>query len=168
MPKRFAYKVASIEEAKDVNTMKLDELMRFLQTFELNLSQNKKEKSIDVRTKKKDSTNEGNSMDDESFVLLMKNLNIFLNRMNRKNNSQKSKKYVSSIESKKQHIKDSDGSQEDDDDDHVSNIVAFQVTSKKDVTDFVTTDVTTPKTCNSNFDVAATCDLESDLDSSDG
>ena len=46
--------------------------------------------------------------------------------------------------------------------------MAFQVTSKKDVTDSVTTDVTTPKTRNSNFDVVATCDLESDLDSSDG
>ena len=86
--------------------------------------------------------------------------------MNRKNNSQKSKKYVSN----------SDSSQEDDDDDHVRNTVAFQVTSKKDVndsvtidvTDFVTTNVTTPKIRNSNFDTVATCDLESDLDSSDG
>ena len=146
LPERFAYKVAAIEEAKDVSTMKLDELMGSLQTFELNLSQNKKEKSVDVRTKEKGSTNEGNSIDDESLVLLMKNLNIFLNKMNRKNNSQKSKKHVSSIESKNQHIKDSDGSQGDDD--HVSNTVTFQVTSKKDVTESVTTNVTTPKTRN--------------------
>ena len=76
-------------------------------------------------------------------------------------------KNVSSIESKKQHIKDSDGIQEDDGDDNVSNTVAFQVTSKKDVIDSVTTDVTTPKTRKSNFDVVATYDLESDLDSSD-
>ena len=109
LPERFAYKVDAIEEAKDVSTMQLDELMGSLQTFELNLNQNKKEKCIDVRTKEKDSTNEGNSIDDESLVLLMKNLNIFLNRMNRKNNSQKSKKHVSSIESKKQHIENSDG-----------------------------------------------------------
>ena len=93
--------MAAIEEAKDVSTMKLDELMGSLQTFELNLNQNKKKKSIVVRTKEKDSIKEGNSIDDESLVLLMKNLNIFLNRMNRKNNSQKSKKHVSSIESKK-------------------------------------------------------------------
>ena len=98
--------------------------MGSLQTFELNLSQNKKEKGIDVQTKEKNSTDEGNSIDDESLILLMKNLNIFLNRMNRKNNSQKSKKHVSSIEYKKQHIKDFDGSQEDDDDDHVRNTVA--------------------------------------------
>ena len=110
LPERFAYKVAAIEKEKNVSSMKLDELMGSLQTFELNLSQNKKEKSIDVRTKEKDSTNEGNSIDDESLILLMKNLNIFLNMMNRKNNSQKSKKHVSSIGSNKQHIKDFDGS----------------------------------------------------------
>ena len=91
--------------------MKLDELMGSLQNFELNLNQNKKEKSNVVRTKEKDSTDEGNSIDDESFVLLMKIFNIILNRMNMKNNSQNNKKHVSSIESKKQHIKDSDGSE---------------------------------------------------------
>ena len=63
--------------------------------------------------------------------------------MNRKNNSQKSKKHVSSIESKKKHIEDSDSSEEDDD--HVSNIVSFQVTSKKDVTDSVIINVATSK-----------------------
>ena len=46
LSKRFAYKVITIEEAHDVNTMKLDELMGSLQTFELNLKQNKKEMSI--------------------------------------------------------------------------------------------------------------------------
>ena len=46
---RFAYKMAAIEEAKDVSTMKLDELMGSLQTFELNLSQNKKEKTLLIR-----------------------------------------------------------------------------------------------------------------------
>ena len=101
LPERFAYKVAAIEKVKDVSIMKLDELMGSLQNFELNLNQNKKEKSNVVRTKEKDSTDEGNSINDESLVLLMKNLNIFLNKMNRKNNSQKRKKHVSSIESKK-------------------------------------------------------------------
>ena len=87
LPKIFAYKVAAIEEAKDVSTIKLDELMGSLQTFELNLSQNKKEKNIVFRAKGKDSVDECNSIDDEYFVLLMKNINIFLNRMNKKNNS---------------------------------------------------------------------------------
>ena len=46
LPERFAYKVTAIEEARDVSTMKLDELIGSLQTFELNLKQNKKEKCI--------------------------------------------------------------------------------------------------------------------------
>ena len=37
LPERSAYKVTTIEEGHDVNTMKLDELMVSLQTFELNL-----------------------------------------------------------------------------------------------------------------------------------
>ena len=76
-------------------------LLNLISIKKVNLSQNKKEKSIVVRTKEKDSADEGNSIDDKSLSLLMKNLNIFLNRMNRKNNSQKSKKHVSLIESKK-------------------------------------------------------------------
>ena len=46
--------------------------------------------------------------------------------------------------------------------------MAFQVTSKKDVIDSVTTDVATPKTRNSNFDSIETCDPEFDLDNNDG
>ena len=57
LPKRFAYKMVAIKKVKDVSTMTLDELMGSLQTFELNLNQNKKEKSIVVRTKEKDSLN---------------------------------------------------------------------------------------------------------------
>ena len=46
LSERFVYKVTTIDEARDVNIMKLDELMGSLQTFELNLKQNEKEKSI--------------------------------------------------------------------------------------------------------------------------
>ena len=37
LPKKFTYKVAAIEKVKDVNIIKLDELMGSLHTFELNL-----------------------------------------------------------------------------------------------------------------------------------
>ena len=60
---------------------------------------------------------------------------------------------------------ESEGSEEEDD--HVSNYIAFHVTSKKDVSSSVTTDVVTPKSVNSNFAAIATSDLESDSDSSD-
>ena len=44
LPKRFAYKVTAIEEAKDVQNMKLDELMGSLRTFEMNLEEEKGDK----------------------------------------------------------------------------------------------------------------------------
>ncbi|KAI3450426.1 hypothetical protein Pfo_007091 [Paulownia fortunei] len=44
LPNRFAHKVSAIEEAKDVTIMHLDELMGSLQTFEMNLKQNKRQK----------------------------------------------------------------------------------------------------------------------------
>ena len=53
LPNRFVYKVAAIEEARDVNTMRLDELIGSLQTFELNLKQNKKRKALLFKQKKR-------------------------------------------------------------------------------------------------------------------
>ena len=72
LTERFAYKVTAIEEARDVSTMKLDELIGFLQTFELNLKQNKKDKSIALRVEEQD--DKGNTDVDESFVLLIKKI----------------------------------------------------------------------------------------------
>ena len=46
LPRRFAYKVTTIEEAKDIQAMKLDELMGSLCTFEMNLNEDKKDKEI--------------------------------------------------------------------------------------------------------------------------
>ena len=46
LPQRFAYKVTAIEEAKDIQAMKLDELMSSLHTFEMNLNEDKNEKEI--------------------------------------------------------------------------------------------------------------------------
>ena len=49
----------------------------------------------------------------------------------------------------------------------MSNYIAFQVTSKKDVSASVITDAATSKTTNSDFDAVAISDPKSDLDSSD-
>lgn len=48
IPRRFAYKVIAIEEAKDVWSIKLDELMGSLHIFEMNLNENKKEKEKNI------------------------------------------------------------------------------------------------------------------------
>ena len=57
------------------------------QTFELNPKQSKKEKTITFRVEEKDSTEEGKSSDVESLILLTKNFNRFLQKMNRKKNA---------------------------------------------------------------------------------
>ncbi|KAI3462099.1 hypothetical protein Pfo_018762 [Paulownia fortunei] len=44
LPDRFSHKVTAIEEAKDVTIMHLDELMCSLQTFKMNLKQNRRHK----------------------------------------------------------------------------------------------------------------------------
>ena len=41
-PKRFAFKVAAIGEAKNLETMKLEELIGSLRTFEIELDEDKK------------------------------------------------------------------------------------------------------------------------------
>src|ERR1044072_7891724 len=48
LPKRFAMKVTAIEEAQDIASMQVDELIGSLQTFELSLNDKaeKKNKSI--------------------------------------------------------------------------------------------------------------------------
>ena len=110
LPKRFAYKVAAIEETRDLNTMSLKELMGSLQTFELNLKMNKKEKSIALQAEKHESFNKGTVSDDESMVLLTQSFNRYLKRMNKKkisqgsgkiNQFQRNKKIKNPVENKK-------------------------------------------------------------------
>ena len=110
MLERFAYKVAAIEEARDLNIMSLKELMRSLQTFELNLKMNKKEKSIALQAEKHKSSDEGNVSDDESVDLLTQSFNRYLKMMNKKNISQgsgkmnqfqRNKKTTNPVENKK-------------------------------------------------------------------
>ncbi|XP_024028691.1 uncharacterized protein LOC112093781 [Morus notabilis] len=174
LPRRFAYKVTAIEEAKDIQTMKLDELMGSLRTFEMNLDENKegkKEKSITLQAKV--------DYDDEedlaqSITKLSKKFNKVMKKVNRKNensrngnssNFQKNKAAANNIEMKTKnrgiqcrecdgygHIQsecantlkkkkksfnatwsdeDSEGSPEDED--HVSNYVAFNVYTDQSV-----------------------------------
>ena len=60
LSEKFAYKVEAIEETHDVSTMRLDKLMGSFLTFELNLKQNKKEKSIAFKAEKQKSSDEDN------------------------------------------------------------------------------------------------------------
>ena len=72
LPNRFSSKVIAIEEAKDLDSMKVEDLMGSLCAFEITLKQRKREKSIALKTmhEKEDSSEEGN---EDELALLTKN-----------------------------------------------------------------------------------------------
>jgi hypothetical protein len=82
-PKHFRIKVTTIEESKDLEEMKIEELMGSLQTYKYSLPPIKKEKTISLKASKKkarvlskeDSDNEENAaaMLAKNFGRLMKN-----------------------------------------------------------------------------------------------
>jgi hypothetical protein len=53
LPKRFRIKVTTIEESKDLEEMKIEELVGSLQTYELSLPPVKKLKTIALKASKK-------------------------------------------------------------------------------------------------------------------
>ena len=54
LPDRLSSKVTIIEEAKDLDSMKVEHLIGSLRAFEMTLKQKKKEKSIAFKTMHKD------------------------------------------------------------------------------------------------------------------
>jgi len=52
LPERFRIKVTTIEESKDLDTMKIEELVGSLQTYEFSLPLVKKAKSIALKAAK--------------------------------------------------------------------------------------------------------------------
>ncbi|KAI3461556.1 hypothetical protein Pfo_018219 [Paulownia fortunei] len=105
LPKKFAYKVTTIEEARDIEKMKLDELMGSLQIFELNLNHNRidKEKSVAFQAKfpkSSTSTSEDNDDRSESLALVTKKFGKFLRMMDENSNKPKSGKSFNSQKDK--------------------------------------------------------------------
>ena len=81
----FRPKVTAITESKDVNFILVDELVRFLQSYELDLSKTSKSKSMALKSV--DDVDVG-GFDDELFVIeiafLAKNFKNFLRNNNRR------------------------------------------------------------------------------------
>jgi hypothetical protein len=76
-PEHFRIKVTTIEESKDLEEMKIEELVGSLQTYELSLPLVKKIKTIALKTSKKkvEASSEDDSEDEEKAVaMLAKNL----------------------------------------------------------------------------------------------
>jgi uncharacterized membrane protein len=70
LPERFRIKVTTIEESKDLEEMKVEELVGSLQTYELSLPSVKKVKTIALKaSKKKVEVSSGDDSKDEEKVL---------------------------------------------------------------------------------------------------
>lgn len=87
LPRRFAYKVTAIEEAKDMWSMKLDLLMGSLCTFEMNLNEEKKELALQAGVQKHHLEEDSDDQEElaKSLALLTKNFNRVMKKFNKKN-----------------------------------------------------------------------------------
>jgi hypothetical protein len=76
LPKRFRIKVTTIEESKDLDEMKIEELVGSLQTYEYSLPPVKKPKAIALKASKKKarvSSKEDSDNEKEDAVAMSKN-----------------------------------------------------------------------------------------------
>ena len=83
LPDRFQSKLTAIEEAKDLDKIKVEELMGSLRTFELNQQIRQKGKTKEIKEKSialKSSKDKKESLDDEDdeMALLTKNVQKYI------------------------------------------------------------------------------------------
>ncbi|KAK2421589.1 gag-protease polyprotein [Trifolium repens] len=88
LPKRFNMKVTAIEEAQDISSMKVEELVGSLQTFEMNLSEQTEKKSKGIAFKSSADHEEEDYDLDEDFsndlALIGRQFNKLLRKMDRR------------------------------------------------------------------------------------
>ncbi|XP_022897283.1 uncharacterized protein LOC111410921 [Olea europaea var. sylvestris] len=89
LPKRFRPKVTVIEESKDLDEVKIEELVGSLQTYELTITQPKKGKSIALKSIKEDESSDTESLRDEEIAYFVKKFQKVLNNR-RKSQDKKS------------------------------------------------------------------------------
>jgi hypothetical protein len=76
LPKRFRIKVTTIEESKDLESMKIEELVGSLQTYEYSLPPVKKAKAIALKASKKKAKvlyEEDSDNEEDAVAMLAKN-----------------------------------------------------------------------------------------------
>src|SRR4051812_31849231 len=87
LPKRFDMKVTAIEEAQDISSMKVEELIGSLQTFEMGINEQseKKNKSIAFVSNSSEEVKESREENvSESIAMLGKQFNKIMRRMHQK------------------------------------------------------------------------------------
>jgi hypothetical protein len=110
LPERFRIKVTTIEESKDLEEMKIEELVGSLQTYELSLPPVKKLKTIALKASKKkvEASSEEDSEDEEKVVaMLTKNFRrLIKDDRFKKKFSEKAKKPLKEAEPEEEEKKD--------------------------------------------------------------
>jgi hypothetical protein len=73
LPERFKTKVTTIEESKDLEEMKIEELVGSLQTYELSLPSIKKQKTMALKASKKkvEASSEDDFEEEEKVVAIL-------------------------------------------------------------------------------------------------
>ncbi|XP_022883334.1 uncharacterized protein LOC111400128 [Olea europaea var. sylvestris] len=72
LPERFRPKVTAIEESKDLDEVKIEELVGSLQTYELTITQSKKGKFIALKSIKEDESSDTELLRDEKIAYFVK------------------------------------------------------------------------------------------------
>jgi hypothetical protein len=109
LPERFRIKVTTIEESKDIEEMKIEELVGSLQTYELSLPPVKKLKTITLKASKKkvQASSEDESEDeDKAVALLAKNFRRLMKDDRVKKFSDKMKKPLREAEPEEEEKRD--------------------------------------------------------------
>jgi hypothetical protein len=85
LPERFRTKVITIEESNNLDSMRVEELVGSLQTYENTLPQPKKSKSIALKTVKKEANDSSNekALNEEDLAMFVRRL-IKISNLRRK------------------------------------------------------------------------------------
>ncbi|KAL5563348.1 hypothetical protein UlMin_033095 [Ulmus minor] len=80
LPHRFQGKVIAIEESKNVDKIRLEELTGSLETFEMGLGEEKKEKNKNIVFKSENNSENNEAIDNEELVFFTRKFKQFLNK----------------------------------------------------------------------------------------
>ncbi|KAL5538096.1 hypothetical protein UlMin_046137 [Ulmus minor] len=80
LPHRFQGKVIAIEESKNVDKIRLEELIGSLETFEMGLGEEKKEKVKNIAFKSENNSENNEAIDNEELVFFTRKFKQFLNK----------------------------------------------------------------------------------------
>ncbi|KAL5569724.1 hypothetical protein UlMin_026299 [Ulmus minor] len=80
LPHRFQGKVIAIEESKNVNKIRLEELIGSVETFEMGLGEEKKEKNKNIAFKSENNSENNEAIDNEELVFFTRKFKQFLNK----------------------------------------------------------------------------------------